>query len=271
VLVIIKGAGDLASGIALRLRHAGFDIAMTEIAFPLTVRRTVAFSQAVYEGRAQVEDTAAVLVRDEAGMDAALARKEIAVLVDPAAAIIRQVKPAVLVDAIMAKKNTGTAIDDAPAVICAGPGFTAGLDCHAVIETARGHTLGRVITGGGALPNTGVPGEIGGYTTERLLRTGADGVFEALAAIGDTVREGDAVALVRGGAGEVPIRAAIRGILRGLLPSGIMVAKGMKAGDIDPRCERSHCFTVSDKALAVAGGVLEAILGIYRGCCNLTR
>jgi xanthine dehydrogenase accessory factor len=156
----------------------------------------------------------------------------------------------------MAKKNLGTKITDAPVVIGVGPGFCAGLDCHAVIETQRGHTLGRVITEGSALPNTGIPGSIGGYTLERLLRSPADGVFEARACIGGRVAKGDTVAMI----GDAPLLAGIDGILRGLLPSGITVTKGMKAGDIDPRCEVSHCFTVSDKALAVAGGVLEAIL-----------
>ncbi|GHV96599.1 molybdenum hydroxylase [Spirochaetia bacterium] len=269
MLVIIKGAGDLASGIAVRLFHAGFDIAMTEIAAPLAVRRTVSFSQAVYEGRAQVEDISAVLVQDEAEMRKAFDRKQIAVFVDPAAVIVKQLKPAALIDAIMAKKNTGTSIDDAPTVIGIGPGFTAGLDCHAVIETMRGHSLGRVITEGSAIPNTGVPGDIGGYTLERLLRANADGIFEVKAEIGMVVKKGDVVALVKcAGNGSViaangdavPVCAGIDGIVRGLLPSGITVKRGMKAGDIDPRCERSHCFTVSDKALAIGGGVLEALL-----------
>jgi xanthine dehydrogenase accessory factor len=260
MLTVIKGAGDLASGIAFRLRHAGFDIVMTEIACPLSVRRAVSFSRAVYEGRAAVEDVTAVLVGDEAGMREALAGKMIAVFVDPGAAIAGRLKPAALIDAVMAKKNTGTAITDAPAVIGVGPGFTAGVDCRAVIETQRGHTLGRVITEGGALPNTGVPGEIGGFTVERLLRAPADGVFEALASIGDRVKKGDVVGLVRGAPGEVPLEARIDGIVRGILPSGIAVRRGVKAGDIDPRAERFHCFTVSDKALAVGGGALEAIL-----------
>jgi len=267
MFVVIKGAGDLASGIALRLRHAGFEIAMTEIAAPLAVRRTVSFSQAVYDGTARVEDVIALLVKDEAEMRTAFEKKQIAVFVDPAAAIVGSFKPAALVDAIMAKRNTGTAVTDAPVVIGVGPGFSAGLDCHAVIETQRGHSLGRVITDGSALPNTGVPGELGGYTTERLLRSPADGVFEALALIGDRVQKGDTVAFVRSSAAEgdtplnqIPLTAGIDGIVRGLLPSGIAVARGMKAGDVDPRCERAHCFTVSDKALAIGGGVLEAIL-----------
>jgi xanthine dehydrogenase accessory factor len=256
MLVIIKGAGDLASGVALRFRHAGFDVAMTEMSRPLAVRRTVCFSQAVYEGRSRVEDLTALLVRDEAGMRDCFSRGRIAVFVDPGASIVERFSPDVLVDAIMAKRNTGASLHDAPVVIALGPGFTAGLDCHAVIETMRGHTLGRVITQGSALPNTGVPGEIGGYTVERLLRAPAAGIFEGRARIGDSVRRGDTMAQVNG----IPIRAEIDGILRGLLPSGIPVAKGMKAGDIDPRCKVSHCFTVSDKALAVAGGALEAAL-----------
>jgi xanthine dehydrogenase accessory factor len=177
---------------------------------------------------------------------------------------VKRFSPDALVDAIMAKKNVGTAIRDAPAVIGVGPGFTAGIDCHAVVETQRGHTLGRVLTEGSALPNTGVPGDIGGYTVERLLRSPADGIFEAKANIGDPVKKGGIVAAVNGlpdrAEHQVEIRAEIDGILRGLLPSGIPVVKGMKAGDVDPRCEVFHCFTVSDKALAVAGGVLEAIL-----------
>jgi xanthine dehydrogenase accessory factor len=263
VFVVIKGAGDLASGIALRLHHAGFGLVMTETGAPTAVRRTVSFCRAVYEGSARVEDAKAVLVKDEDEMRQALARKEIALFVDPEASIVKNYKPAVLIDAIMAKKNTGTSIHDAPVVIAVGPGFSAGLDCHAVIETKRGHTLGRVITQGSALPNTGVPGDIGGYTTERLIRAGADGVFEARSEIGDRAAKGDIVALVRTGAGEaIPLRAGIDGVIRGLLPSGIKVTKGMKAGDIDPRCEVSHCFTVSDKALAIGGGVLEAVLAL---------
>ncbi|MDR0624758.1 MAG: EF2563 family selenium-dependent molybdenum hydroxylase system protein [Treponema sp.] len=254
--VVIKGAGDLASGTALRLRHAGFDIAMTEIPRPLAVRRTVCFSPAVYEGSARVEDLCAALARDERDLEDCLRRGRIAVFVDPRARIVEKISPDVLVDAIMAKKNTGTSIHDAPVVIALGPGFTAGIDCHAVIETMRGHTLGRVITQGSALPNTGVPGDIGGHTGERLLRSPAEGIFEGRAKIGDLVKKGDTVAL----AGDLPIRAGIDGVLRGLLPSGTPVSPGMKAGDIDPRCEVSHCFTVSDKALAIAGGVLEAIL-----------
>jgi xanthine dehydrogenase accessory factor len=191
-----------------------------------------------------------------AALDAGL----VAVAVDPQAVLARSLSPDVLVDAIIAKRNTGTKIDDAPRVIGVGPGFTAGCDCHFVVETMRGHSLGRVITAADsppyALPDTGVPGDIGGFTTERLLRSPGAGVFEPLAAIGDGIRRG-AVAAWCGG---LPLIAQIDGIVRGLLPAGFMVsAAGMKCGDIDPRCCRAHCFTVSDKALAIAGGVLESI------------
>jgi xanthine dehydrogenase accessory factor len=256
MLVLIKGAGDLASGVAFRLRRARFEIVMTEVPRPTAVRRAVCFSQAVYEGKARVEDLSALLVRDAGEALDCVSRGCIAVCVDPGAEIAGPLAPDVLVDAVMAKRNLGTRITDAPLVIGLGPGFTAGTDCHAVIETSRGHSLGRALTQGSALPNTGIPGDIGGFTVERILRSPADGIFEGLAEIGDRLRRGDVAARVSG----VPIRAEIGGILRGLLPSGIPVSRGMKAGDIDPRCEVSHCFSVSDKALAVAGGVLEAIL-----------
>ena len=260
MFVIIKGSGDLASGIALRLHHAGFQIAMTEIATPLSVRRTVCFSRAVYEGFAQVEDVSAELVDSEAGMRNAFSLERIAVFVDPEGTVIQKYKPDALIDAIMAKRNTGTSKKDAPVVIAVGPGFTAGVDCHAIIETKRGHTLGRVLTEGTALPNTGIPGSIDGYTVERLLRSPADGIFEPKASIGDRVEKGETVAIIRDAAGESALKAEIAGILRGLLPPGIEVKRGMKAGDVDPRAVREHCFTVSDKALAIGGGVLEALL-----------
>jgi xanthine dehydrogenase accessory factor len=259
-VIIIKGAGDLASGTALRLFHAGFEILMTETKQPAAVRRTVSFCRAVYEGSAQVEDITAVLT-DSAGIAEALRKKQIPVIIDPEASSVRELQPAVLIDAIMAKRNTGTRIEDAPLVIGLGPGFTAGFDCHAVIETKRGHTLGRVITQGSAIPNTGIPGDIGGFTRERLLVSAGDGIFEAKAEIGDLVKKGGVLGVIHTSEGnEIFLRAEIDGVLRGLLPSGIPVHKGMKAGDIDPRCEKWHCFTVSDKALAIAGGVLEAAL-----------
>jgi xanthine dehydrogenase accessory factor len=196
--------------------------------------------------------------------EAIMADGDIAVLADPEARCKEFLKPFAVVDAILAKRNTGTTIHDAQVVVALGPGFTAGVDCYAVVETMRGHDLGRVITIGSACPNTGIPGEIGGHTVERLLRAPADGLFQPLAAIGDVVKAGDTVAEVAG----VPLRALISGVVRGLLREGTPVHKGMKSGDIDPRCEISHCFSVSDKARAIGGGVLEAVLmqgGILRG------
>lgn len=246
----------MASGIALRLHRCGFSVVMTELAVPTTVRRTVAFSPAVYEGQMQVEEVCAVRCDSLKVVEEVLNQGKIAVAVDEDARILQEWKPDVVVDAILAKKNLGTFITDAPTVIGVGPGFTAGVDCHCVVETKRGHYLGRCIWEGSAIPNTGVPGLIGGYGLERLICATGDGIFRGAVSIGDTVEAG---ALV-GYAGENPVYAQIDGVVRGLLQDGVTVYPGMKAGDVDPRCEQAHCFTVSDKATAIGGGVLEAIL-----------
>ena len=256
MLILVKGAGDLATGTAVRLVRSGFQVVMTEVAQPTAVRRTVAFSQCMYDGTAVVEG---ITARRTAGRDqarAALAAGEIPVLADPQAAILAQLPFMAVVDAILAKKNLGTHITDAPIVLALGPGFTAGSDCHGVIETKRGHDLGRLILVGSAIPNTGVPGDVGGYTKERIIRAPADGPFEPVAQIGQQVNVGQIVAMVNG----IPVTAQLTGIVRGMLPAGIPVTAGMKAGDIDSRCEVRHCFTVSDKARAIGGGVLEGIL-----------
>lgn len=254
--VLIRGAGDMASGIALRLFHAGYDIVMTEIERPTAIRRTVSFSEAVRNGTASVEDVTAMRAEGPDETRAIMESRRIPVLVDPQGLCITRIKPDGVVDAILAKRNTGTKITDAPVVIGVGPGFTAGVDCHGVVETMRGHDLGRVILEGTALDNTGVPGIVGGYGSERVLRAPAAGVFQSRAAIGDLVRRGDAVALVNG----IPMAATIDGVLRGLLPEGTPVTKNMKCGDVDPRGDVRCCYTVSDKARAVGGGVLEALM-----------
>ncbi|GAP13654.1 selenium-dependent molybdenum hydroxylase system protein, YqeB family [Longilinea arvoryzae] len=254
-IVIIKGAGDLASGVAVRLYRCGFRLVMTEIPHPLMVRRTVSFGEAVCDGVTQVEGIQAVRVDDCLQARKIIADGKIPILVDPKAACLNELHPAVLVDAIMAKINTGTKIEDAPLVIALGPGFTAGVDCHAVVETNRGHHLGRVIEHGSAEPDTGQPGEVGGKSTERLLRAPVSGVVEAHAAIGDRVTEGQVVAHV----GDAEVRAQTSGVLRGMIRSGVQVDAGTKIGDVDPRAEVSYCFEVSEKSLAIAGGVLEAI------------
>lgn len=260
MLVLIKGAGDLATGVAVRLRRCHMDVVMTDLPQPTAVRRTVAFSQAVYDGAATVEGVAARRCAGREEALAALGRGEVAVLADPAAEIRTRLPFDALVDAILAKRNTGTGLGDAPIVLALGPGFTAGVDCHGVVETQRGHDLGRLLLSGAAAPNTGVPGDVGGYTKERIIRAGAGGPFEPLAAIGEFVTKNQPVAQVSG----VITRAALDGVVRGMLPAGLTVRAGMKCGDIDPRCEVGHCFTVSDKSRAVAGGVLEGLLH-FRG------
>ena len=258
MLVVIRGAGDLATGIALRLHRAGYQIVMTDLPAPTSIRRTVCFSEAIRLGEMTVEDISA---RKAETPEEALTLAQsgvVAVLADPAGACIPTLRPGAVVDAILAKKNLGTALTDAPVVIGVGPGFTVGIDCHAAVETMRGHTLGRVIYRGSALPNTSIPGLVGGFAGERGLRAPADGILHQLADIGVTVSEGDVVATVEG----QPMRCTISGVLRGILPEGTPVFRGMKAGDVDPRGKREYCDTVSDKALAVGGGVLEAVLAL---------
>lgn len=256
MLVVIRGAGDIATGIALRLWRSRIQVVMTEIAQPTAIRRTVCFSQAIVHGTALVEDVTAKRAETAEEAFRVLEEGMIPVLPDPEGICIPLLQPDAVVDAILAKRNLGTRITDAPVVIGVGPGFTAGVDCHAVVETMRGHYLGRCIYEGSAMPNTGIPGLIGGFAGERVLRAPADGVFHQILEIGQQVKQGDVAASVDG----VPMICTLDGVLRGILADGTPVHKGMKAGDIDPRCELKHCYCASDKALAVGGGVLEAIL-----------
>ena len=258
MLVCIRGAGDLASGIAVRLFRSGIKVVMTDIAQPTTVRRTVSFSEAIRLGETCVEDIRACRAEEAEDALAISQNGSVAVLVCPDGSLIRQLAPDALVDAIMAKRNLGTRIDDAPIVIGVGPGFTVGADCHAVVETKRGHTLGRAFyeKGATALPNTGVPGNIGGYSVERVLRAPCDGIIIPQREIGDIVHAGEIAAMV----GACPLFCTIDGMLRGMLAPGTQVTKGMKAGDIDPRGAEADCRHVSDKSLAIGGGVLEAVL-----------
>ena len=260
MLVLIKGAGDMASGAALRLYRAGFDVAMTDMEKPTAIRRTVCFSEAIRLGQTHAEDVLAKSAYDAKEARRLMSKRIIPVIADEDCSIKNELLPDVLVDAVLAKRNINTKIDDAGIVIALGPGFCAGRDCHAVIETQRGHNLGRVIKSGSAAPNTGIPGIIAGYGAERVLRAPADGLFMPKKSIGDIVKAGDCVAEVS----DEPMLAAISGVLRGLLPEGSSVHKGMKSGDIDPRGIRAYRLTVSDKSMAVAGGVLEAILSLSR-------
>jgi xanthine dehydrogenase accessory factor len=260
ILVVVKGGGDLATGVAHRLHRVGMKVVVTELAQPTVIRRAVAFASAVFEGEVTVEEVTARRVEDAAQALALLPEGIVPVLVDPGASIVRELKPTVVVDAIIAKRNTGTQITDAPVVVALGPGFTAGIDAHAVIETNRGHDLGRVILEGQAAPDTGIPGPVMGYASERVVRAPAPGVFRGVKAIGDRVEAGEVVAR----AGDQPVLAPIPGVLRGLLADGLVVKEGMKVGDVDPRGVREHCFTISDKARALGGSVLEAILYLLR-------
>ena len=256
-VIVMRGAGDLATGVALRLFRAGLtQIIMLEIPFPLAVRRTVAFSEAVHRGEATVENVTSVRIETSKDAEKAWIKQQIPVLIDPKGATLPELAPDVLVDAIIAKKNVGTDMTQAPFVIGLGPGFTAGKDVHAVIETKRGHHLGRVIRQGPAAPNTGIPGNIGGQTINRVYWAEHEGVFTTSYDIGDMIYEGDKLGMV----GSTPVQAALSGVIRGLLRNGTPVYKRTKLGDIDPRGIPSYCDEVSDKALSVGGGVLEAII-----------
>ncbi len=271
-LVLIKGAGDLATGVAHRLYRAGFKVVMTELEKPTVIRRPVSFARAVFEGEAEVEGVfARKLLGPDSGDENAEARADhftadlvfdlidrglVPVIVDPYLQSLPYLSPAVFIEGTISKKNSGVNLNYAPLVIALGPGFAAGRDVHAVVETRRGHYLGRVIYTGEALPDDGVPGLVGGYGKERLLRASATGVFKAQLDIGEMVAAREPVGQI----GSFVVEAEISGVVRGLIQDGFAVERGMKIGDIDPRGKREYCFTISDKARAVGGGVLEAIL-----------
>ena len=259
-LIAIKGAGDLATGVMHRLTCAGFKVIASELPQPTVLRRTVAFAEAVTLGHITVEGITACRVSTLDEVQQAFARGDIPVVVDADGTFVRAMRPTVLIEATLTKSNSGITIHDAPIVIALGPGYEAGKDVHAVIETNRGHNLGRVYLQGSAEPNTGVPGIIGGYAAERLLRAPCAGLLYGLRQISDTVQAGETVAIVKEGEANSPVIAAIPGILRGLVRDELPVYTGMKIGDIDPRATRAHCFTISDKSRAVAGGVLEALM-----------
>jgi xanthine dehydrogenase accessory factor len=261
VRVLIKGAGDLATGVAARLWRCGFPVAMTELAQPLTIRRTVAFSQAVCSGEVTVEEITACLAPNLEAVALAWQANRIPVVSDCNETCIASIKPTVVVDAIIAKRNCGTYLSDAPFVVGLGPGFEAGKDVHAVVETNRGHYLGRVLWSGSAQPDTGVPGDIAGYGRDRVIYAPGEGIFHQVMDIGSAVQVGDIVGRV----GQAPVLAPLSGILRGLLQDGIPVQAGLKIGDVDPRAALDHCYTISEKALAIGGGVLEAILIYLKG------
>lgn len=259
-LAVIRGAGDISTGVALRLFHAGFQVVMLDIAKPTVIRRSVAFAQAIFDGETKVEGVTARRAANAAEALAVINRGEIPVLIDGECASLEELRPRFLIDAILAKQNTGLRKEMAPITIALGPGFNAGQDCDAVIETNRGHYLGRVIYQGAAQPNTGIPGNIGGHTTRRVIRSPASGVMRCHVKLGDLVREGDVIAHV----GEAPVISPLPGMVRGLLSDGLNVPEGFKIGDIDPRGPQADYTTVSDKARAIGGAVLEAMMKLNR-------
>ena len=261
ILVVVKGGGELGSGIAHKLFRSGFKVCILERERPTVERRMVSYASAIFFGEFEVEGIKAKRARDvDEAIEILESGEAIPVLIDPEWSSLRRLKPMVVVDAIMAKRNLGTKIDEAPLVIGLGPGFKAGEDVHVVIETLRGHNLGRVIESGCAERDTGEPEPIMGYTFERILYSPSDGVLKIVKDIGEFVREGETVCMVDG----LNVAAKLSGIVRGLLMDGMRVRKGQKIGEIDPRGKREYVYTISDRARAVAGGVLEAILSRFR-------
>lgn len=278
-LVLVKGAGDFASGSIRRLHLAGAKVVCTELLQPLSVRRMVAFSEAMYVGEHTVEGVTAIRVRSDE-IDRCLSESKVPVINDPETKILHQRKFDIVIDARMAKENLGTEITDAPIVIALGPGFKAGKDCHAVVETLAGHNLGRVIYEGKAAKNTGTPTPPELYLTlesifletaccsgfvpccegfdfgSLVLRAPADGVFTGEKRIGDLVKKGDVIGRVD----DIQIKVKASGVIRGLIHDGVHIVKGLKIGDIDPTSEVNRAYEISEKANAVAGGVLEACL-----------
>ena len=276
ILIICRGGGDLATGIVHRLFRAGFPVLVLETDSPAAIRRQVSFSEAVYDGTATVEGVTAerIASADRAAVDHVLEAGRVPILVDPEGSSIPLLKPDIVVDAIIAKKNLGTAKEMAPLVIGVGPGFTAGEDVDLVVESMRGHNLARIFTTGSALPNTGIPGNIGGFTKERVLHAEAAGYMKNIRKIGDIVEKGEEIARIYEKMSEdgtcsgsyVSVEASISGIIRGLIREGYHFQKGFKIADIDPReSELANCFTISDKARNIGGSVLEAVCGYVNG------
>lgn len=276
ILIICRGGGDLATGIVHRLFRAGFPVLVLETDSPAAIRRQVSFSEAVYDGTATVEGVTAerIASADRASVNHVLEEGRVPLLVDPEGSSIPLLKPDIVVDAIIAKKNLGTAKEMAPLVIGVGPGFTAGEDVDLVVESMRGHNLARIFTTGSALPNTGIPGNIGGFTKERVLHAETDGYMKNIRQIGDIVEKGEEIARIYEKMTEdgtfsgsyVSVEASISGIIRGLIREGYHFQKGFKIADIDPReSELANCFTISDKARSIGGSVLEAVCGYVNG------
>ena len=260
-LIIVRGGGDLATGTIYKLYQCGFPVLVLEVPRPSAIRRNAAFSEAVYEGKQTVEDVSCYLAESIADAERLLTEGKLTMLVDPKGEAITWLKPLAVVDAILAKKNLGTNRSMAPITVALGPGFEAGCDVDAVVETQRGHNLGRVLWQGKAAPNTGIPGIIGGYGKERVIYSPAAGILRNVCRITDTVKQGQTIAVIETDTEKIPVIATLDGLLRGLIREGHPVPEGFKIADIDSRNEEyNNCFSISDKSRCIAGGVVEAIL-----------
>lgn len=266
-LIIVRGGGDLATGTIHRLWSAGLAVLVLEMEYPAAIRRQVSISEAVYDGQTIVEGMKGIRIRDHRETQDIIDGGAVPVMVDPEGRAIEALRPVAVIDAILAKKNLGTHMGMAPLTVALGPGFEAGKDVHLVIETKRGHNLGRIIRSGSAFPNTGIPGNIGGYTWERVIHAAEAGIFHNICKIGDIVAAGEEIAQIERADGSIcPVSAAIPGIIRGLLRDGYSIPKGFKIADIDPRKEELvNCFTISDKSRCIGGSVLETVVPYYFG------
>lgn len=268
IKVLIKGAGDLASGVAMAFYKSGFQVLMTEVEQPTVIRRSVAFANSIYEDKIKIEGVTGIHVTEDNYLNY-LEKGNIGVIIDPNGAIKDKYKPDVIVDAILAKQNLGTKINDAPIVIGCGPGFFAGVDCNLVIETKRGHYLGKIIENGPAIKNSGIPGVVEGRGLERVLYSPVKGKVEHIKKLGDIVEQDDIILKVGG----VPVKSPFKGILRGLIVEGMMVPEAMKIGDVDPRLNPEYCFTISEKAMAIGRAAVEGtlILGKQKGLFGVQK
>lgn len=255
-VVVIRGGGDIATGVAHRLHRSGFKVLLLEIEKPTVIRRTVSFAQAIFDGQTTVEDTKAIKVNNIEDIYKCWADNNIPIMVDEKLEVLKEIKADILVDGILAKENLGTSKNLAPITIALGPGFEAGVDVDVVIETNRGHYLGSLIFEGFAEPNSGIPGIINGFGKERVIKSPAHGIVKNISKISDLVKAGDTIAYVD----DVPVKAPIDGVLRGLIIEGLEVNEGLKMADVDPRGIKEYCNSISEKARAIGGGVLEAIL-----------
>jgi xanthine dehydrogenase accessory factor len=265
-IIIVRGGGDLATGTIHSLWSAGFGVLVLEVANPSAIRRQVSVCEALFDGEAVVENMKAVKAKGLQEAKNIISEGNVAVMIDPKGESIEALKPEIVVDAIIAKKNMGTNMNRAELTIALGPGFTAGVDVNYVVETKRGHNLGRIISSGSAVANTGIPGNIGGYTVERVIHSPADGQLKIVRNIGDIVEKGELIAVVENSNnGDITeVYASLTGIIRGMIRDGYTVFKGLKIADIDPRKEElKNCFTISDKARCIGGSVLEIVCGYY--------